>query len=416
MSRSGGCFGIVAGSWLFAAAPAYADLYVNGGGDPVIMPALSAELQVVYAGQHFTAATVDSMDATGGFLSNDCTFGILPNCSWSPLGAGTAVDFSVSLIPLTEAQVKTYSAGLGGTDGPLVQFPLYALPIAIVGQENGITANGQLVLDDGALCGIFSGQLTDWSQFSNSVPAGGFSVVYDANDGSGATWLLTQHLNAVCNSTNSVFTSLPVPVTGNFASLPVPGGVANNPRFAAAAGGTGMQSALLNRLSALGYIGPSFTSIAPSSPATSNLNVAALVNGQNHVPYTPSTTATALALRSPGPGSVNVNPPSTMQQAADPTNWVPQVPQPAAGYPIVGYANWILSTCYASVGRVVLQYLATPYDPTEHTAIIGQNGFVKLNSVNGRLAQAVGNVLLRDGSGYGLNIENALACLAYRGR
>jgi hypothetical protein len=105
-----------------------------------------------------------------------------------------------------------------------------------------------------------------------------------------------------------------------------------------------------------------------------------------------------------------------MQQAADPTAWVPLIPLPAAGYPIVGYANWILSTCYATVGRVMQQYLTKPYNPTKHTAIIANAGFVKLPSANGVLAKAVNSVLLGNASGYGLNLQNPLTCLAYPGR
>lgn len=406
----------LAAAGMVAAAPARADYYVSGGADSAVAPTLSAEFQVVYAGQHFTAATVDSLGAQEGFLSNDCTFDELPNCGWSPLGAGTPIDLGVSLIPLTQAQVTSYNAGLGATNGPIVQYPLYGVAVALVTAEAGITQNGQVIIDDGALCGIMSGQLTDWSQFGNSAPPGGFSVVYDASTGSGLTWLLTQHLHAACNATNSAFTTLPVPVTGNFASLPVPGGVAKNPRFVAATGTAAMQAALLASGSAIGYLAPSFTSVAPASPVASSLVVAALVNAQNHVPYTPTISYTANGLRNAGPGAVNTTAPATRNAAANAANWVPQNPMPASGYPIVGWASWIVSTCYATVGRIFLQYLTQPYNPTMHAAIVANAGFATLTSTNGVFAKAVQADLLKNTSNYGINIENALTCLAYTGR
>lgn len=409
---------LAASAAVAALAPmtARADIYVNGGGDDIVQPALAAELAIVYAGQHFTAATIDSAAVFEGFSLNDCTFDVLPNCSWSPLGGSTTIDFGVSVIPLTSAQIQTYNNNLGASSGPLLQFPLYAVPLAIVDQEDGITQNGQLVLDDGALCGIFSGQLTDWSQFSYTVPAGGFSIVYDTDPGSGATWLLTQHLNAVCNGSNSTFTKLPVPITSDFATLPVPGGVANNSRFIGAAGSLAMQAALLAGSSTLGYIGPSYTAVAPMSPATAPLYVAGLYNPQNHGTYLPVATAAALAMHNFGPGAANTVPPATKAIAADPTAWVPTNPQPSEGYIISGFANWILSSCYSSVGPFMLQYLSKPYNKTQHQAVVANAGLATAGSAFGALIMDVYVNLLQNHNNYGLNLQNPLTCLAYHGR
>ncbi len=404
---------VAAGAALLPLVGARADIYVNGAADTTVQSTLAAEMQVVYAGQHFTPVAVGSPAAQEGFLANDCTMGILPGCGWE-LGPSSTVDFAVSLIPLTASQVSAYNAGLGTSSGPLIQFPLYGVPVTIATHAPGITANGQLVLDDGALCGIFSGQLTDWSLFSLTVPPGGFSIVYDADPRSGATWLLTQHLHAVCTATNSAFTRIPVPVTSNFASLPVPGGVAGNSRFIPASGSPAVQQALLASGSALGYIGPSYTAIAPQSPVTAALPVAALINAQNRVKYQPTVAATTSGLTHFGPGATHTAVPTTLATASDPTAWVPVNPTPSAGYPIVGYASWILSTCYASVGLTVREYLVSPFSPTTHLSIIANAGFSRIASST--LQSAVSSTFLHNTSLFNLDLQDSSTCLAYPGR
>ncbi len=383
---------------------------VTGGVEDFFEPVAALQFKQVYPGQVFPSVGVPSAAAAVGFLNNDCTFGVLPNCSWSPLGAGSPVDFAMSVIPLTKSQVTAYDQANAAREGPPIQFPAYGVALAIPVVNAGVTGNGKLVLGDGQLCGIFSGVLTDWSQFDPFAVPGGFQIVYDTNPGSGATWLLTQHLNAVCDSTNSAFTTLPVPVTGDFSTLPVPGGVASNPRFVGAVGNAGMRAALLGSTSAIGYITPNYTSVYSKSPVTSTLKVAGLFNQVNRTTYTPSAANTLLALAHPGAGAVNAAPPANATSAADPTAWVPQLPMPAQGYPIVGYVNWIFSTCYLNDANAILDFLTMPYHPGTIAGDASAEGFVPLSQANLNYSTAVANVLTSDAAGYNLNIQNPAVC------
>ncbi len=398
------------------AAPAMADpgaaptVVVVGGVDATLSPDLAKEFAIVPVGEQFVGASVSSPAAQEGFLQNDCTFGVLPNCSWSPLGPGSPVDFGVSLVPLTKAQVAAYNQGQGAGDGPPIQFPLYGLAVAIPVVNSAITTNGRLLLGDGELCGILSGQITDWSQFSVMAAPGPFKVVYDADPGSGMTWLLTQHLAAVCDATNSAFTQLPVPVTSDFTQLPVPGGISGDNHYISGVDGGGVQAALLSANSAIGYIGANYTSLLPHSPVTSTLVVAGYYNSAAAAVYTPSQGSAKLALNNPGPSAVNASPPASAGAAADPTRWVPIVPNPVMGYPIVGYANWILSTCYRVIAPQVLQYLSSPLNPKAHVSIAAAEGFVQLTDASPAYAGAVANILLSNQDGYNLEIQNPEAC------
>ena len=412
------CFGCATAVVMAAAASAAAqpsagttaNVIVTAGADEMLASDTALEFAVVYPGTQFASVGVTSRAVQTGFLQNDCTFGQLANCNWSPLGPGSPVDLAISLIPLTAAQIAAYNQSAEASDGPLIQYPLYGTAVAIPVVNSAITQNGALMLGDGELCGILSGQITDWSQFSIKAAPGPFQIVYDSNPGSGTTWLLTEHLNAVCNATNSAFTQLPVPITSNFASLPVPGGVAGNSHYVGASGNAGMASAIAQQTSAIGYLGPNFTSVLPHSPLTTKLIVASLFNSADATTYVPSPSSTALALNNPGQGAVNAAPPATQAAASDPTRWIPQLPTPSQGYPIVGYASWIISTCYLSISPTVIQYLSNPYHASQHANIAGLQGFVPLATASPAYATAVGKVFLSNQSGFNLQIQNPVAC------
>ena len=121
-------------------------------------------------------------------------------------------------------------------------------------------------------------------------------------------------------------------------------------------------------------------------------------------------------MRSLGPGAMNTVPPNTKAAASDPTMWVPTNPQPSAGYPIAAYANWILSSCYTTVGPFVLQYLSQPYNKTQHAVVVANAGLAMAGSANGKLILDANSNLLRNSNNWGLNIQNGITCLAYRGR
>jgi ABC-type phosphate transport system substrate-binding protein len=92
-----------------------------------------------------------------------------------------------------------------------VQFPAVIGSVAI--GFNNPDVSGALKLTDGAICRIFSGAVTNWSQLSTAetgqaavLPSRSLTVVYRA-DGSGTSFSLANHLtSSACSATNSATT------------------------------------------------------------------------------------------------------------------------------------------------------------------------------------------------------------------
>ena len=57
--------------------------------------------------------------------------------------------------------------------------------------------------------------------------------------------------------------------------------------------------------------------------------------------------------------------------ANNPLNWVPSVPKPAKGYPIVGYTTWELAQCYSSptIASGLITFLTNHFKPTSGIAL-----------------------------------------------
>jgi phosphate transport system substrate-binding protein len=427
---------------------------INGGGSTLAYPTYLAEFTSLYSVN--TAfifgntkvtppvtyfGSVGSGGGTTGFLNNDYTQDnggtVAPVAVF---GAGTTVHYGASDSVLTSAQVTAYntSPGLGTVDGPLIQLPAFGVPITVPFDDGAATA---VTLTDNDLCGIFSGKLTNWSQTSaaGKVPANPITVVFRA-DGSGTTFLFTNHLASVCTTANSnfsfsgstalvgtqyfggLFTTLP----SNFATAKGSGGIqsailaiqaasATNPvtisgTYLRFKGDTGV--ALTTKVtapSAGGYVGPDYTSIAPKSANyNAKVLVASLVNATNGTAYLPTTANTTSAL------ATSAAPPSTKATAANPTLWVPLTPKPTQGYPIVGFTNLIVSQCYkvANVTTGIKTFLTYQYNNNANfLTAIGNSGFVPVpNLLSATYVTAINNDFLTNNSGYNLNIGNTTVC------
>ncbi len=235
------------------------------------------------------------------------------------------------------------------------------------------TSNTALNLTNAEVCGIFSGKTTSWSSITGAGTAGLSGAIHVAfrNDGSGTSFLFTQHLAAVCNTTNSAFTTTITPST-TFASLPFPGGTVPS-NFTGASGTPGVQAAIIATTDSIGYLSPDATLIAP---VNNGKNVPPVAEVGSVQPL-PANVTTALGTATAPTGTA----------ASNPANWVPAVPNPASGYPIVGYTTWEVSSCYASstVATGVSDILASLYDTTgsidpSGTAFeLAQNGFVPVS-------------------------------------
>ena len=379
---------------------------INGGGGTAAQPVYQAELTQFQSSNPqyaFTYVGTLSSTAQSAFLTNNATLLGEPT--------GTDVHFAASDRALSATQVSGYT--LAAQDGPLIQVPMFAISVAIPFKNSKLTKGTQLSLTDAQLCSIYSGAVTDWSQISETAQAGPVAIYYRA-DSASTSFLFTQHLAAVCST--SQFTGT-LAATSTFSSL-FAGGVAP----AALTGvttTTGMQQAVLNSSSAIGYITSDYTSIAPKSGETSALIDASLVNATNKIAYQPSTGNMTRAIQNPGAGSMNSTPPSTQTAAANPLNWVPALPTPSAGYPIVGYGTWDVSTCYASanVTAGLIGFLKAHFNNAAYKTIILNNGGVPVaNGGSGRFVSAIQNDFLGNASGYNLNIGNTTACAGLPGR
>jgi phosphate transport system substrate-binding protein len=396
---------------------------LNGGGSSLAEPTYINEFNL-FTGSNpnvlFSYEGVGSGSGQKAFLGNDISY--FENLSSGILTygtiVGTTVHFGASDAYLVASQLTnpaTGSYGLSGTDGPLIQVPTIGVAVSLPYVNSGL--KGTLSLTDDQVCGILSGKLTNWNQIANrnAVP-GTIQVTYRA-DGSGTTFLLLNHLNAVCTPANSSFPTYPVPVTNSFASIFPNSTPPSN--FTGESGSAAVQQQMLATPLSFGYLSPDYTSIAPKSANTSSLKVAVLVNGVNGVGYAPTVLSTELGLDNAGPGSTNPTPPTNKTAAMNPLNWVPSIPVTNKGYPIVGYTTWDLSSCYASAGAGanLQRFLKLNYSGSIYRQQIFNNGFAPIpNTAAAPFVTAINNVFLSNASGYNLNIDNATLCAGLPGR
>ncbi|WDD91354.1 substrate-binding domain-containing protein [Burkholderia sp. FERM BP-3421] len=384
---------------VFGASAAMAQTVV-GGGSSLVAPTVGSEITAVGGGISY--ASVGSGKGIAGFLANDA----------SQFGTGLTgpVHFANSDSALTTSQTDVNgSYARSSTDGRLIQLPYIVTPITIpyVNQPSDITAS--ISLNDGDLCGIFSGKITNWNQVVNPVTNAPYTstnapitVVYRA-DGSGTSDLLTRHLSAVCSSANSNVTFNP---TQTFASN-FSGGVPSN--FVAATGSGGVASNLVSLrtagTAAIGYLSPDYTNttLAPSSaPAASNqLTVANLRNaqGQDVAPTYQNATAALATAQAP-----------TQANEGNPFAWVPLVPNPTAGYPISGTSNIVVSQCYTNkrvIQSKLVSFLTNHYTNASFASIVNGNGF---DTVPASFSSLIASDILSNGNGLNLNIGNTTAC------
>ncbi|QVN21364.1 substrate-binding domain-containing protein [Burkholderia pyrrocinia] len=403
------------------ATAAMASPNVQGGGSSLVAPTIGAignsatEIGLFGTAEgSFTYFSVGSGAGQNAFLNNQPTF----------FGAGVTgtVHFANSDAALSTAQLTSYKAGLGATNGPLIQIPYVVTPItvpvvngpAVTSTTTPQTTPGQahsIALNDDDLCGIFSGKLTNWNQVTNPETTAVYTtnapikVIY-RSDGSGTTELLTRHLAAVCTTANTATGVTFVDSLTFTASFP--GGVVPS-NFTAASGSGGVRNALsASTGAAVAYLSPDYTNtfLAPSSTVVTpagalQLPVASLVNKTNGTYYAPTYANASTAL-----GSVT---PPTGARASNPANWVPAAGNPASGYPVSGTSQIILSQCYkdATVKTAVHDFLNSHYTNASFASIVHGNGF---DTVPSNYRTEISNDFLSNVNGGNLDIGNASVC------
>jgi hypothetical protein len=352
-------------------------------------------------------------------------------CAGATGGADT-VQYGASDSPLSSAQLSSWATTSTGQSaaGNLIQVPTMGTSTGIVINDTNITANGQLVLSDNDLCGIFSGKITNFNQLTdvkkNKPAPGNFQVVY-RTDSAAATFLLTNHLSAVCNSGNTA-AGVTFKATTSFASLfgnpitnQIPGAVGEKLSSGVANYMAGLVDGPVPQ--AFGYLSPDWTSIDSktsglvlSNGQPSPLLVAAIsVKAKS---FTPTVTNIQSGLAHPLVGQ-NLTPPSTAAAAANPLNWVPVVQTVSKGYPIVGYSSWDVAQCYANptVTAGIIAFLQDHLTNKNYLTIQANEGLVALNNTqSAKYLSAVEQALLTNKSGWNTNIGNATACAGLAGR
>ncbi|WP_336354643.1 substrate-binding domain-containing protein [Pseudomonas granadensis] len=360
---------LIAASLTVAALASSQAMAVTGGGATLPAALYKGSADSILPA-NFSYAAIGSGGGKTAFLTNN------------PAGFNTTgtVHFAGSDSILSASEISTYNTNFRSAYGPLIQLPSVATSVAIPYKKAGQTA---LNLTSAQLCDAFSGAKTTWGALLGTADTTPIRIVY-RNVSSGTTEILSRHLNSVCPTqfaTNSTFTNARLPAGSTLPSNWV--GVASTAEVATTVNAVD---------GSLGYVGPD------GVDATSNA-VVARVNGVQ-----PTSVNVTLALSS-------VAAPSTAAQAANPANWSPVVANPASGYKLAAYTNFIFGQCYkdAAVAADVKAFLTTHYSVPGNNAAVQAHKFVAVPSA---WKTAVTANFITNSSGNNLDINNASVCNA----
>jgi ABC-type phosphate transport system substrate-binding protein len=410
---------------LFAfAGTAAAQTQIYGGGSTLAAPEYAGAFQTYGAAidgsVNFNYVGLGSGPSQTAFLTNN------PSAFGYP--AGTTVHFAASDAALSPTQISTFQSTRSATEGGLIQLPTFGTPITIALSPQIASGNGVITLTDDQICGIFSGKITTYGDpllagagFPSSLATTTIHPTY-RSDGSGTSFLFTNHLASSCHTApytapdgtahaaNSLvtFTASTSFVTASGGSVPA--------NFVAATGSPGVQAAILGSTPGvqIGYLSPDFTQIASVHASQSGFPAVAAVVNQNittgasaGVGINPTVGATRAALATaPLPNNGN---------AANPASFDPLVPQPTAGYPIVGFTTWDLAQCYSNpaVATGIRNFLMNFYTSPTLTTSQFTNGFSPLPN---NFYAVISADIFNNTNNLNLNIQNATACAGKTGR
>jgi phosphate transport system substrate-binding protein len=418
-----------------ASGTAQAQTQIRGGGSSLAAPTygviFNAYQQLIDTTVNFNYGSVGSGAGQRGVLCNDAV--------QDGFATGLTVHFGASDATLSGTQITNWNASVNGGEpagasncatagvgtigknqgGPLIQIPSFGTPITIAFNTPGQRNSGQLQFTPAQLCGIFSGKITSWTDpaLTNIVtrgaaPTGTITPVYRVEN-SGTTFLFTQYLNAVCTPATSnvsftatqAFASLFTSVPANFVSASLSNGVSTAIGISAANNG----GVLKGTSGSVGYLSPDFTIIASvhAGARSSFAPVAAVFNTNTTSFWLPDVPSTITAL-------AQGTPPSSVGDLKDPTKYVPPVPNPGNGYPIVGYTVIVVPTCYAdnNVAATVLGFLNAMYTLADYIGLVQQNGFASLPN---NLLTPISQNILNNNPATNVDIQNANVCIANGG-
>lgn len=310
-------------------------------------------------------------------------------------GSGLAqADFAASDAPMSSSEFNNYRTGHGSTTQP-VQLPAIAGSIAVVFKKTGVTS---LTLSEGQICGVFSGQITDWKQLVSTV-SGPIRVVF-RSDGSGTSFSFLNHLSAVCPTnkvaaglnpnlpsgtnfafnfkTNQVFSGLDALGQPTGASAYVTSYAAN----AGASGNAGVTAAVNAVDGSIGYAEAANGITAPAAfasvtnshsglsvnPSTGFGTTAVAVSLSYDQAISDSVTASVPGTNAPIAGRPILQAlPTTSQCIAvvNPNDYA----DPSTGYPILA-VTYLLANAQANANTAAVRgLLFSPYNTTSRTSV-----------------------------------------------
>lgn len=327
-------------------------------------------------------------------------YGTGTGSGWVPSGTATNYFPKISFAsgdPMQQGDV-TAVAALGF--GPAVQAPSLSYSVVIDftpaptwTPKNTIPAGGSSGVDlsTNALCGIFTGAITNWNsqEFKaankgSTLGSGQITVVY-RHDGAATTFLLANALLNQCGTTSHPIAKYPVPdqwlkdngITNTppyvantsffinvFNAGHLPANFYNNSAFSGVTGGvvtiTGMQEAVDATPGGIGYLSTDYAPPVqkgndpkgnPIAAATNIQSWASFSAGTTPHYYPPSTAHTNFIMQSATPPSFVGG---ASAPATNPFNWSVIEPTPTNinAYPIGGFAYFDLYSCYASAADV----------------------------------------------------------------
>lgn len=364
----------------------------------------------------------------------DSTIGITATAQYDGIQFGGSDD------PLNLSDINKYATASGPTKyGNLYQIPSFIIPIAIglngtdgtgaaLNIANSIPSGGSsgLNLSRQALCGIAAGYITTWNNsiltaLNNNVALGTGNITFIHRlDGSGSTFLLTNALQAQCqtitgpnfNAVGTPTVSYALPWTDHTAACPVsPVGIGTdqanwpdlgtdqcgnaiaNPgggHYNQASGSGALVTLVQTTQGAIGY-----ASVDYWAPINSNNLKTANLQGQwdilhgnnNFIPPTAATAQNAMASAEP---QFNTGTGGTNNPITDPLAWTLQgvVPNPGLqnAYPISGFTWVLMYQCYqnhANTNNAYItfrEWLDYMYGAPAAANIINANGFATLPS------------------------------------
>jgi ABC-type phosphate transport system substrate-binding protein len=293
-----------------------------------------------------------------------------------------ALTFAAGDAPLSASQVSSYNSAHQTTWGPAFQLPTLVVGIALPFNNSGLTFNNAIPAGGSSgfnlsrtnMCGIFSGNITDWSDTRLASDNGGtppsstsmqIKVIF-RHDGSGTTFIASNSMVDQCS-----MTSYPIPTSWYPAGTPV--SAAGNTSFFINAytngvlpanfydeenvngnnygsGSTGIADAVGATTGAISYLSPDF--VQPFSVPGHVASPAPNLENQYNVTH-----GTGVFLPPTAAGEVvaisGISPPAANSSA---TAWglagVSPNPAEQTAYPLSGFTWAYLYSCYSNVTTV----------------------------------------------------------------